>query len=125
MWIEVTTDAKTTEAVLSHHLEAFAKLASAGASALPEIDADYAPDAKIFTPHGVIEGEANRKSFFEDMIPLAGKLLPTLAMDVQEVQGEVAYIVWSAGAMAPLGTDTFIVRGGKIVVQTMAFYMPG
>jgi hypothetical protein len=124
MRIEVTTDAKTTEAVLSHHLDSFLKLPSVGVAGVAELLADYAPDAKIFTPHGVIEGEANRKSFFEDMIPLAEKLLPTLTLDVQEVRGEVAYIVWSAGATAPLGTDTFVVRDGKIVVQTFAAYLP-
>ena len=37
------------------------------------------------------------------------------------VDGEVAYIAWSAesaGFRMPLGTDTFVVRDGKIVAQT-------
>jgi hypothetical protein len=41
----------------------------------------------------------------------------------QEVHGEIAYIVWKADTPSldvPLGTDTFVVRDGKIVVQTFA-----
>ncbi len=120
----MTTDTKTTEAVLAHHLDAFGKLASAGASALPDVLSDYAADAKIFTPQGVFEDDAARKAFFESMIPMVGPLMAAMKMQVQEVKGEIGYIVWDAGSMVPLGTDTFVVRGGKIVAQTMAFYMP-
>tara|TARA_Y100000588_G_scaffold362417_1_gene424093 strand:- start:137 stop:325 length:189 start_codon:yes stop_codon:yes gene_type:complete len=42
----------------------------------------------------------------------------------QDVEGDVAYIVWAAGDFAPLGTDTFVIRGGKIVLQTFAAYVP-
>jgi hypothetical protein len=41
----------------------------------------------------------------------------------QDVDGEVAYIVWKAETAAnrfELGTDTFVVRNGKIVIQTFA-----
>jgi hypothetical protein len=44
-------------------------------------------------------------------------------MDCVEVVGEVAYIVWhsvSQGAEVTLGTDTFVVKDGKIAVQTFA-----
>ncbi len=39
------------------------------------------------------------------------------------MHGEVAYIVWSAETADnayELGTDTFVVRDGKIVAQTFA-----
>jgi hypothetical protein len=38
----------------------------------------------------------------------------------QDVEGELAYIVWKSASAVPLGTDTFIVRKGKIVMQTFA-----
>jgi len=44
-------------------------------------------------------------------------------MDASHVEGEVAYIVWHANcasAEVALGTDTFVVRDGKITVQTFA-----
>jgi len=41
----------------------------------------------------------------------------------QDVEGDVAYIVWKAETADnrhELGTDTFVVRDGKIVAQTFA-----
>jgi hypothetical protein len=43
--------------------------------------------------------------------------------DARRVEGEVAYIIWHAkcaSADIVFGTDTFIVRYGKIAVQTFA-----
>jgi hypothetical protein len=40
----------------------------------------------------------------------------------QEISGEVAFIVWSAESdkyRFPLATDTFVIRNGKIVTQTV------
>jgi hypothetical protein len=34
--------------------------------------------------------------------------------------GEVAYLLWSGGAAFPFATDTYVVRDGKILVQTAA-----
>jgi len=36
------------------------------------------------------------------------------------VQGDVAYITWSAGPALPMGTDTFVVRQSRIASQTFA-----
>jgi hypothetical protein len=41
------------------------------------------------------------------------------------VEGDLGYITWSAGAALPLGTDTFLVRDGKIVAQTFALCSAG
>ena len=44
-------------------------------------------------------------------------------MKKQIVDGETAFIVWSAETadnVYELGTDTFVVRNGKIVTQTLA-----
>jgi len=41
----------------------------------------------------------------------------------EDVEGDTAYIVWKAETADnrfELGTDTFIVRDGKIVIQTFA-----
>ena len=40
----------------------------------------------------------------------------------QRFEGNVAYITWSVGDELPLGTDTFVVRGDRIVSQTFAMY---
>ena len=41
----------------------------------------------------------------------------------QDLEGEMAYIVWKAEPFIPMATDTFVIRDGKIVVQTYAGYM--
>jgi hypothetical protein len=41
----------------------------------------------------------------------------------QEIAGDVAFIVWNAEPFLGFATDTFVIRGGKIAVQTFA--MPG
>jgi hypothetical protein len=44
-------------------------------------------------------------------------------MDASHIEGDVAYILWHAdcaSAVVALGTDTFVVRDGKIAVQTFA-----
>ena len=55
----------------------------------------------------------------------AGWPHPLLSFGIEQVaEGEIAYIVWTAGDLAPLGTDTFVIRDGKIVVQTFAAHVP-
>ena len=47
-------------------------------------------------------------------------------MKCQEVHGDVAYIVWKAETpklVVEMGTDTFVVRNGKIAVQTFSVHM--
>jgi ketosteroid isomerase-like protein len=110
---------ETTKAVLAQHLQAV------GGGDLDAIAADYSEDCTLFTPDRAFHGLEAARGFFAGMM----EILPPGFMEAfellrQDVKGEVAYIVWHAGEFAPLGTDTFIVRDGKIVVQTFAAYMP-
>jgi hypothetical protein len=45
-------------------------------------------------------------------------------MHRQEFVEELGYIVWEAAPWIRLGTDTFVVQNGKIVLQTFAAYPP-
>lgn len=48
------------------------------------------------------------------------------AMDEMEIAGDVAFTPWHADTAShqiPLGTDTFVMRDGKIAVQTFAAQM--
>jgi hypothetical protein len=108
-----------TEAVLAHHLEAV------GQGNLDEIMADYAADAVLYTPNGPLRGHDEIRPFFASLSEnLPKEFWEAFTMVRQDVDGEVAYIVWAAGSIAPLGTDTFIVRQNKILVQTFAAHMP-
>jgi hypothetical protein len=107
--------AATTEEVLTHHLNCFGDIAGAME--------DYTEESRLFTPEGVLRGpEAIRKflaRFFEEF----AKPGASFEMLRQEVDGDTAYIMWkaeSADNRFELGTDTFIIRNGKIVTQTFA-----
>jgi ketosteroid isomerase-like protein len=111
----------STAEVLDHHLAAF------GAADVDEIMVDYADGAVFYTPDGPVRGAAAiREAFrrvFADAFPRAGT---TLEMRQRFAEGEVAYIVWSAETptmRVPIGTDTFVVRSGKIVVHTFAAHI--
>ena len=109
--------ALTTQAVLDRHAAAF------GTGSVQTILADYAPDAVMLTPDGLFRGHAQIGPVLQRVLDEVFSTCTDFKMLQKIVEGEVAYIVWSAQAAkvnVPLGTDTFIIRGGKIVVQTFA-----
>ncbi len=115
MSIDIETQ---TEAVLGHHLESF------GATDLEAIMEDFAEDSVVVTPDASFEGLAAIRGLYEAALPIfTSEMLANYTMDRQAVHGELAYILWNTGSSIPLGTDTFIVRNGKIKYQTFALYM--
>jgi hypothetical protein len=60
---------------------------------------------------------------FQAMIAEFGKPGAVFSMKQQFVEGDYAYILWTAETadnVYELGTDTTIVRGGRIVAQSFA-----
>jgi ketosteroid isomerase-like protein len=107
----------TTQEVLDHHLNAF------GEGDLEDILSDYAADAVLFTQNGTLKGVDAIKPLFEALFAEFSKPGVTFEMPTQAVEGEYAYIVWTAETpdnSYELGTDTFVVRNGQIVVQSLA-----
>ncbi len=109
---------RQTEATLAHHLEAFGK------GDVDDILSDYTAESKIFTPDGAVEGTAAIRPFFEKLV---GMFPPGSKFEMikQIVDGETAYIVWTAESekvKVVLGTDTFLFRDGKIMTQTFAVH---
>ena len=104
-----------TKNVLDHHLACF------GRGDLEGVLSDYAPDAIMFTPDGTRRGVQAIKPLFESLIAEFGKPGSVFRMKRQFIQGDYAYILWTAETadnVYELGTDTFIVRRGKIVAQS-------
>ena len=103
----------STKEVLDHHLKCFAE------GDLEGILFDYAPGAVLFTPDGPLKGA--EAMLFQAMVAEFGKPGATFNSEQQFIEGDYAYILWSAETVDnvyEMGTDTFVVRDGKIVAQS-------
>jgi ketosteroid isomerase-like protein len=108
---------KATEGILDHHLQAF------GAGDLSGILEDYTSESIIITPDGVLRGPEQMASLFEAFFAEFAKPGASFAMRQRVIEGETAYIVWSAETadnVYEMGTDTFWIHDGKIITQTFA-----
>jgi ketosteroid isomerase-like protein len=88
---------------------------------LEGILSDYAPSAVLFTADGPLRGVNAIRPLFQAMVAEFRKPGATFSMKQQLVEGDHAYILWSAETadnVYELGTDTFVVRDGKIVAQS-------
>ena len=107
----------STKDVLNNHLKYF------GEGDLKAILSDYAPGAVLFTPDGPLRGADAIRPLLQAMIAEFGKPGAVFSMKQQSVEGDYAYILWTAETadnVYELGTDTFFVHGGKIQVQSFA-----
>ena len=107
----------STKDVLDHHLKCF------GEGDLKGILSDYAAGAVLFTPDGPLKGSDAIRPLFQAMFAEFGKPGATFSMKQQSVEGDYAYILWTAETadnVYEVGTDTFVVRDGKIVAQSFA-----
>lgn len=114
----MNVNAPSTEAVVRQHLQCFVEQRG-----IPALLSDYADDARLHSERRTFRGKTEIAEFFRALL---GALPPDaaerFALRALHVDGDVAFITWSAGHGVPLGTDTFVVRGGKIVTQTVAIH---
>lgn len=107
----------STQDVLENHLNSFRE------GDLKRILSDYAPGAVLFTPDGPLRGPEAIGAFFIRLLAEFGKPGAVFSMAAQFVEGDYGYILWTAETsdnLYELGTDTFVVRDGKITVQSFA-----
>jgi ketosteroid isomerase-like protein len=107
----------STRDVVDHHLKCF------GEGDLTGVLSDYAADAVLFTPDGPLRGADAMRPLFQAMIAEFGKPGAVFSMQQQCVEGDYAYILWTAETadnVYEVATDTFVVRDGKIVAQSFA-----
>jgi ketosteroid isomerase-like protein len=108
--------ARTPQEVFAHHAQAL------GAGDLDGIVADYAEDAVIISPTGVLRGLDGVRTAFTQLLadlPNANWDLPT-----QIYEGDVLFLEWAADAgstRADDGIDTFVFRDGLIQTQTLRY----
>jgi len=108
----------TTEAVVNNHLQRFLD------GDLQGVVSDYAPDAVMIAPTGVLRGVDSIRPLFEALIAEFARPGATFDLQQQVVENDLAYIRWvaeTADNTYDIGTDTFVVRDGKILQQTFAF----
>ncbi len=109
-----------TQAVLDHHLAAFR------AGDVDAVMEDYVEESVMVTPEGEIRGLAALRETFSAFF--ATEFKPgtyDFTLDRLKVEGDIAYIVWHASsptANYPVGSDTFLIREGKILVQTIVVH---
>ncbi len=113
-----TTTLSTTEAVLGQHVQALI------ARDIDAIVSDYSDDAVVFAPNGVFKGLENIRAFFTGALGMLNpEAMNNLAVSKQEIDGEFAYVIWSALPVISFAGDTFCVRDGKIVLQSFVTQM--
>jgi len=113
----------STKEVLDRHLKCLA------AGDLEGIVSDYAPDVVLITPpglfstDGILRGTAGAEHGLRTLLGEFGKPGASFEMKQVSIEADYAYIVWSADTpdnIYDFGSDTFVVKNGKIVAQTFA-----
>ncbi len=113
----------STQEVLDHHLKCLANRDLEG------IAVDYAPDAVLISPRGlfssdgILRGTAGAEHVFRILFGEFGKPGASFQMKQTSIEGDYAYIAWSAETpdnIYDFGSDTFVIKSGKIVAQTFA-----
>lgn len=80
----------TTNEVLNQHLKAFSENSLEGALA------DYSSDAVLFIPGKSLKGPDKIRPFFQTLLSEFAKPGASFSLRQQCVEGEDAYILWSA-----------------------------
>lgn len=109
-------DAAETKAVVDHHLAAF------GAGDMKEMMADYTETSVIHVPGAEFRGKAAIQQLFAGLFAEFAKPGATFNLANMVIEGEIGYIVWNAETadnVYELGTDTYLVDDGKIMIQTL------
>lgn len=104
-----------TEAVVNHHLESF------GAGDVEALLSDYTPVSAMMTTGVHFTGPDEMRPAFEGLVAEFSKPGAVFEMQHMAVIDDVAYIVWKAETadnIYQIGTDTFVVKDGKIMSQT-------
>jgi hypothetical protein len=106
-----------TKQVLDHHWEAFKN------NDLEETMKDYTEESVLITPNATYNGLNEIRNNFVNAFKLFPKDSSVFTLDKSIVVKDVGYILWKSKTPTfnlTYGTDTFIIRDGKIIRQTYA-----
>jgi len=113
----MTTTHRPTSEVFDDHLERARQGDVEG-----DLEHNYAPDVVLLSVYGVERGRDGARRLAD----LLGRQLPSASFEyvLRQVEGEVALLEWTAtahGARVDDGVDSFVVRDGRIVAQTIHY----
>jgi len=111
---------RQTQEVFDHNMQVYL------AKDLDGILSDYTEESVVIVnvaPEPLRGLAAIRGLYTQAMEMLTPDVLSQIKIARQAVDGEIAYIAFSAGMALPFISDTFVIRGGKIVAQTTAVQM--
>jgi ketosteroid isomerase-like protein len=118
--IKETTLNDASRNIVMHHLGSFQD------NDLEAVIADYSNESVLITQDATYKGPEKIKDFFAALMIHFPKQKSRFELDKVVVNNELVYIVWHATTPSldvSLGTDTFIIRDGKIYQQTFAGQM--
>ena len=105
----------TTQELLQGHIYAVLE------GNLDAILQDYTEDSVIMTAQVTVTGLDEIRNFF---VGFLAQMTPDFVAAVKllrhEIAGDVAFVVWDAQPFLAFAADTFILRDGKIAIQTFA-----
>ena len=107
----------STRAITNHHIKCFFDFDFEG------ILFDYAQGAMVSTPFGPLKDVEAIRRMFQAMFVEFQKPGMTFTMKLLSVEGQYTYTLWTAETadnVYEVGTDTLVVRDGKIVAQSFA-----
>jgi ketosteroid isomerase-like protein len=107
----------STKDVIENHIRRFRE------GNIKRVLDDFSPDAILLTPTGVLKGRGEIKELFQNLLAEFGKNGGSETVHTQVFEGNYAYLIWSgetADNYYEFATDTFLVRQGKIVMQSFA-----
>jgi ketosteroid isomerase-like protein len=108
----------TTESVLKHHVQALMS------RDLDEIMKDYCKDSVLCTPGGISKGLKDiREGFTAALGMLPPEAMANMKTIKQDIDGEYAYVLWSALPTVKFAGDTFHVHNGIIIMQSFVGQM--
>lgn len=114
---QASIDEAITQQVLDHHWQTFRD------NDLEGVMADYTEESILVTPDKTFRGLQEITENFKGAFAAFPKDSTEMTLKQSEVVGDIGYIIWSAKTPAftlSFGTDTFIIRDGKIIRQTYA-----
>lgn len=111
------TNTPTIQSVVRHHVAALVS------GKIDEILIDYEPRSLVFTPSGPVLGLTALRELFTDFLcTLPRGSLEKLEILREDYVDNHAYLLWEVRDLFPLGTDTYVVENGKILMQSFAAY---